>query len=82
MKKKKLITKLSLGKNNVSNLANINGGKFPPFDDTLYANCNNQHTQHCGNQTNNCSGQTCGNCITNNHPLSDPLHCRTCHDGC
>ncbi len=84
MKKKKLITKLSLGKTNVSNLENVHGGKMPPYECTEdFSGCNdNNYTRYCGNQTNNCTGQTCGNCITNAHPLSDPLHCRTCHTGC
>ncbi|MGH1384957.1 hypothetical protein [Kordia sp.] len=84
MKKKKLSTKLSLGKTNVSNLENINGGKMPPYECTLdYSGCNEGGGSGSGGtHTNNCSGQTCGNCITDAHPLSDPLHCRTCNTGC
>ncbi len=85
MKKKKLIAKLSLGKRSVSNLSNIRGGDFPTFQ-TEDADCDNSRGGGGGGSgitySNNCSGQTCGNCITNAHPLSDPLHCRTCHTSC
>jgi hypothetical protein len=83
MKKKKLISKLNLGKTNVSNLSKIQGGYYPPFE-TEDVDCDTGGGSggSGGTYTNNCSGQTCGNCITNAHPLSDPLHCRTCHTGC
>lgn len=82
MKKKKLITKLSLRKNSISDLSNVNGGKVPP--ETYYDGCNND-TDNCGTGncgSNYCTGQTCGNCYTNDHPASDPIHCRTCNTGC
>ncbi len=81
MKKKKLNTKLSLGKNQVSNLGSITGGYVTAPAICGTGNCG---TGNCGGgtYTNNCSGQTCGYCITNNHPVSDPIHCRTCHDAC
>ncbi|WP_420572109.1 hypothetical protein [Kordia sp.] len=77
MKKKKLITKLSLGKKNISNLGSIHGGYVtaPVLCET--ANCG---TNNCG--TNNCGTNNCGSnlCYTNAHPASDPQHCRTCHN--
>jgi hypothetical protein len=79
MKKKKLNTKLSLGKKKVSSLENINGGYYPPFDDS--DGCGGGGGGG-GTYTNNCSGQTCGNCYTDAHPASDPIHCRTCNTGC
>ncbi|WP_298513648.1 hypothetical protein [uncultured Kordia sp.] len=82
MKKKKLNSKLTLGKMDVSNLSNIRGGYYPPFE-TEDNGCNGGSGGGSGGTySNNCSGQTCGNCITDAHPLSDPLHCRTCHTGC
>ena len=83
MKKKKLITKLSLGKRSISNLSSIRGGDFPTHE-TEDVDCHNGGGSGGSGvtYTNNCSGQTCGNCITDAHPLSDPLHCRTCHTGC
>jgi hypothetical protein len=86
MKKKKLITKLSLGKKSISNLGGINGGYVtaPVLCDSencgTIINCgtNNCGTNNCG--TNNCGTNNCGtnNCYTNAHPASDPQHCRTC----
>ncbi|MEM6718420.1 MAG: class I lanthipeptide [Bacteroidota bacterium] len=82
MKKKKFTSKLSLGKTNVSNLSEVRGGYYPPFE-SEYNNCNGTGSGGSGGtHSNNCSGQTCGNCNTAAHPLSDPLHCRTCHTGC
>ncbi|WP_298418618.1 hypothetical protein [uncultured Kordia sp.] len=79
MKKKKLTTKLSLGKNRVSNLESISGGYV-----TAPVLCG---TGNCG--TNNCGTGNCGTvncvsdrCYTNDHPASDPLHCRTCNNWC
>lgn len=82
MKKKKLTTKLSLGKNSVSNLDSVKGGYVtaPVLCGTADCGTGNCGTGNCG--TYNCSGQTCGYCITNNHPVSDPIHCRTCNDAC
>ena len=82
MKKKKLISKLTLGKTNVSNLSNVKGGYYPPLE-TDDSDCNGTGSGGSGGtHSNNCSGITCGNCRTAAHPLSDPLHCRTCHTGC
>jgi hypothetical protein len=77
MKKKKLKSKLLLGKTNVSNLETITGGYI-----TFYCPTRNCGTNGCW--TDNCGTAACGtnNCLTNNHPLSDPLHCRTCNGGC
>lgn len=77
MKKKKLGSKLLLGKTSVSNLGKVKGGYI-----TFYCPTRNCGTNNCG--TYNCGTAACGtnNCLTNNHPLSDPLHCRTCHGGC
>ncbi|QHI38314.1 hypothetical protein IMCC3317_37050 [Kordia antarctica] len=80
MKKKKLITKLSLGKNQISDLSKINGGNVPPDDDT--DGDGGGSGGGSGSYSNNCSGQTCGYCITANHPASDPIHCRTCGGNC
>ncbi|EDP98121.1 hypothetical protein U8527_19130 [Kordia algicida OT-1] len=81
MKKKKLITKLVLGKHRVSDLSKVNGGYIPPYDDTTDDGGGGSGGSG-GTYSNNCSGQTCGNCITAFHPLTDPIHCRTCHTGC
>ena len=82
MKKKKLSTKLSLGKNRVSNLETIKGGYVTAPVLCGTGNCPTENNCGGGTYSNNCSGQTCGYCITNNHPVSDPIHCRTCHDAC
>ncbi|MGH1384958.1 hypothetical protein [Kordia sp.] len=79
MKKKKLSTKLSLGKNRVSNLEAISGGYVtaPVLCGTGNCGTNNCGTGNCG--TNNC---VTDGCHTNDHPASGPLHCRTCNDWC
>ena len=79
MKKKKLTTKLSLGKNRVSNLEGISGGYVtaPVLCGTGNCGSNNCGTWNCG--TANCASDRC---YTNDHPASDPLHCRTCNDWC
>lgn len=76
MKKKKLSTKLSLGKNRVSNLEAVSGGYVtaPVLCGTGNCGSGNCGTWNC--ETNNCP--TDYNCLTNNHPLSDPIHCRGC----
>ena len=82
MKKKKFENKLAFKKSNISNLSNVRGGNVPPYE-TYDAECEGGGSGGSGGTyTNNCSGQTCGNCITNAHPVSDPIHCRTCHTGC
>lgn len=77
MKKKKLNTKLSLGKNSVSNLETIQGGYVTA---PILCETENCGTNNCG--TNNCGTNNCGTnlCYTNNHPASDPQHCRTCNN--
>ena len=75
MKKKKLTTKLSLGKNRVSNLEAISGGYVtaPVLCGTGNCGTNNCGTGNCG--TNNCASDRC---YTDDHPASDPIHCRGC----
>ena len=79
MKKKNLKVKLSLKKSNVSKLDGIKGGYVTAPVLCGTANCG---TGNCGSW--NCPSANCpsDNCYTNQHPVSDPLHCRTCNDWC
>ncbi|XLS29910.1 hypothetical protein ACJD0Z_03590 [Flavobacteriaceae bacterium M23B6Z8] len=80
MIKKKLKKSLKLNKENVSSLTSnaIIGGYFT----ALCPSWRNCETDNCG--TNYCGTGGCESnyCNTAMHPLSDPLHCRTCNREC
>ncbi|WP_148044351.1 hypothetical protein [Sinomicrobium pectinilyticum] len=83
MKKKKLTGKLILKKEKISNLDGIKGGWETAIG------CNTDEYDTCA--TNDCGTGGCGtgncgtggcvteyNCTTDVHPVTDPIHCRTC----
>ncbi|WP_413788816.1 hypothetical protein [Ascidiimonas meishanensis] len=79
MKKRKLQNSLRLNKERISTLnsTGIKGGYLTYFCQTNNCETDNCNTNACG--TTNCGT---GNCPTAGHPLSDPLHCRTCMVTC
>lgn len=80
MKKRHLKHSLKLNKERISKLTSgtVKGGYYTS-ECPSWQNC---ETDGCG--TNNCDTGACQseNCNTNLHPVSDPLHCRTCNVEC